>query len=611
MHEFIVDSSPFGVCIVDEAGIVVFRNRSAERMLQFGDDDSGGVPISDILPALSMQEGKLTIQSLGIGELANVVSLPSAHPEPRFCDISLSQFTDKSGRSLTIVSLNDVTRHIRSWQALKDQEERWNLALQGSQIGVFESDLRTGSGTASDTWYQLLGIRRVDGRDSDLEWRERIHPEDRAEVEALDAECIEGRVETSEAKFRMRVGGGDWRWMRSMLRVTERDREGNALRLLGTMIDITPLESALELAEARKQGLHNLMANAPLAMAVLSLDGTFLLVNDACYALFGYPQGALEQKQFWKLSNIRALKNVKAEVERILAGSATVSLIEEHYVRPDGERIDIVIHISILPFEDAANTRIILQLVDITEKKRLEALKDDFVATVSHELRTPLASIHGALRLLDSAVGAEASEQVTKLLGMAQRNSVRLTEVVNDLLDFQKLTTGHFVVKMTKVDVVSTVEEIVLDSEPFARQFDISVAVEAPDKAVFVSADEQRLKQVIINLLSNAAKFSDRGATVSVDVTVDRRACMISVSNYGRGISPEFGERLFQPFSQQAEHLSRNRGGTGLGLAISKELVENMGGEIGYSSTPNTRTTFWVRFPLYEESTQSPEALAN
>lgn len=597
MFQSIVDNSPFGVWVVDQDGLVVFSNRSAEALLLHRWTKTTGAQIAELLPALSVSNGGLTITNLEIGDFENIISLPS-EDDARYGEVNLSQFKDAAGRSFTIVNVNDITSRVKSWYALRDQEEHWNLALEGSQIGVFESDLRTGSGRASDAWYQLLGICDANGKDSDLEWRERIHPDDREEVEALDAECIAGRIERSEAKFRMRVGDNDWRWMRSILRVTERDEQGDPVRVLGTMIDITPLETALALADARRAGLEMLVSNAPVAMAVMSLDGTFLLLNDPCYSLFGYAAGQLEQKNVWQLSGQKTLENLRAEVETLLGGDSSISRVEEKYVRPNGEVIDIAIRISIYRPEHVSDSRLIVQMVDITESKRLEALKNDFVATVSHELRTPLASVHGALRLLAGVIAEGAPEQVDKLLGMASRNSERLTQVVNDLLDFQKLTAGHFSVEITQVDAVDIVRQTVVDNEPFANKFNISVLVYAPEHSVIIHADAQRLKQVLTNLLSNAAKFSDCGTTVDVKAGIDEEAFLISVTNRGRGISPEFGKRLFEPFSQQAEHLTRDREGTGLGLAISKELVENMGGEIGYSSQINVQTTLWVRLPL-------------
>lgn len=612
MFRSIIESSPFGVWIIDENGSVVFRNKSAAAMAPPEvQEDAAHIPM--LPPGISIENGKLSLSALGDGVLKKIISFPNGKGDLRYCEVSLNQFTEAGGQLFYIVSLHEVTSRFRAWQALTDQEERWNLALEGSQIGVFESDLRSGKGAASDTWFKLLGICDAQGRDSDQEWRARIHPEDRKSVEALDNECIAGRVERSEAKFRMRDSSGAWRWMQSILRVTERDTNGKAVRLLGTMMDITALESALELAEARKNGLEMLMAHAPVAMAVLDLDGTFLLMNDSCYALFGLQAGQLEEKSFWKLSKVATFDRVRNEVERLLLGDVNASRIEEEYVRPDGDVIDIVVRLSIVRRAEPTDSRLIVQMADVTEQKRLDALKDDFVATVSHELRTPLASIHGALRLLDKEVGDQASAQSRKLLALAGRNSNRLTAVVNDLLDFQKLASERFPVEMKQINAVDLVRQAILDNEPYAQKFAVATKLETAQDSVNINADPQRFAQVLANLLSNACKFCVDGGTVWVRVETDLQNCKISVTNKGIGISSEFKTRIFQPFSQQADTLTRNREGTGLGLAISKEMVEKMAGEIGYASKPNDETTFWVRFPIYssgeamlEESVSHP-----
>ncbi len=598
MFRAIIQNASLGVLVVNDLGNVVFCNASAEALLSCDGLVILGSHIATVVPSLSVLDGILVKNSAGVGDERDLITLPSSKGHVRFCEVQLSEYRESAQSNLNIVNLNEVTSRVQAWEAIKDQEERWNLALQGSQIGVFESDLRTGEGFASDTWYQLLGISNAQGRNSDEEWRARVHPDDLASVLSIDAQCIEGRTKKAEAKFRMKVRDGTWHWMRSILRVTERDKDGNAVRLLGTMIDITPLESALELAETRKAGLEMLIAHAPVAMAVLALDGSFLLLNDACYPVLGYPRGDLEERTFWSLSNTEMLTEVRDEVDGLIEGKIDSCKIEKHYVRPDGSQIDIVFRISVIQRDVKEGTRLIVQMIDVTEQKRLVAMKDDFVATVSHELRTPLASVYGALGLLSGSIGDQATAQTKRLLGLAHRNSVRLTQVVDDLLDFQKLNTGHFSVELAPVNIVELVKQISADTELFAEKFGVSFALDVPEQEIVVNADALRLKQVITNLLSNSSKFSPPGGTVVVSVKSTCHSCSVCVSDNGRGISPEFGGRIFKPFSQQAEHLTRDREGSGLGLAISKSLVEMMSGEIGYDSEPHIQTTFWIRFPL-------------
>lgn len=473
MFRSIIQNAPIGVLVVDTAGQIVFCNTNASHMLSCDDVTVLGARISDILPSLSILNGQIDIASRTDqdGDLCNLFAIPSADGIKRYCEVQISQSHTVDQGQLNAVILTEVTSRVHALQAVQDQEERWNLALQGSQIGVFESDLRTGAGFASETWYRLLGISRIKGRDSDAEWHARVHPDDLNLVVSIDAQCIEGLSEKAEAKFRMRVQDGTWHWMRSILRVVERDEVGKAVRLLGTM-------------------------------------------------------------------------------------------------------------------------------TDITDEKRLDALKDDFVATVSHELRTPLAALYGAIGLLGGSIDQATAEKTEKLLGIAHRNTVRLIQVVDELLDFQKLRAGHFSIEMKPVDFAEVIRQVAIDNEIFAEKFGVTFALDLPDREVMVSADPLRLNQVITNLLSNAAKFSLPGGIVEVSLACTNKDCRVSVTDYGCGILPEFGKRIFTPFSQQADLQTRTREGSGLGLAIAKGLTEAMSGEIGYTSEPNVRTTFWIQLSL-------------
>ena len=470
MFQSIVENAPIGVLIIDEFDEIIFCNLMALSILPIRDDAIVGKKILDILPSISILE-KLPIQNRSYNGDAEIICISSADGSENYCEVQLSRPAGAYDNIKYIVTLTDVTRRVRALQAVEGQEHRWDLALQGSQIGVFESNLRTGAGFASQTWFELLGVSKAKGRDSDAEWHARVHPDDLALVVSSDAQCIEGLSEKSEASFRMKVQDGTWHWMRSILSVTERDSAGKAIRLLGTM-------------------------------------------------------------------------------------------------------------------------------VDITEQKRVDELKDDFVATVSHELRTPLAAVYGALGLLSGSMSVSATEKTKKLFGMAQRNTSRLIQVVDELLDFQKLKTGHFSVEMSRVDITNIVDQVSIDNELYAEKYEVTLTVDTPKKNIFVNADPLRLKQVLTNLVSNAAKFSFSNGSVIIRIEIEKFNCIISIVDNGHGISSEFSKRIFIPFSQQADHLTRNSGGSGLGLAISKSLIELMSGEIGYHSEPNVETTFWIKLPI-------------
>ncbi|MFZ3585276.1 ATP-binding protein, partial [Loktanella sp. DJP18] len=185
---------------------------------------------------------------LFMGE-CNLIRISAAGKEVKYCEVRNSQSFDETGDQFDIVTLNDVTARVKAMQTVKTQDDRWKLALEGSEIGVFESDLRSGSGSASASWYQLLGLTSGMERDSDQEWHARVHPDDLGSVVANDARCIDGLTDRAESTFRMRVRDDSWHWMRSVLKVTERDEDGTAIRLLGTMTDITEQKQLDELKD--------------------------------------------------------------------------------------------------------------------------------------------------------------------------------------------------------------------------------------------------------------------------------------------------------------------------------------------------------------------------
>ena len=241
-----------------------------------------------------------------------------------------------------------------------------------------------------------------------------------------------------------------------------------------------------------------------------------------------------------------------------------------------------------------------MQFIDITEQNRVASLKDNFIATVSHELRTPLASISGALGLMQAMSAESLDEKALNLLTIASRNGQRLKELVDDLLDFQHLSSGALSLKIAPVNIIAIVDQAVEEIQPFAQKLDVGLSFQHEPQQLTGNLDPVRFKQIIVNLLSNAIKFSTTGEKVVVQVTQSQGLCRVAVTNKGIGIAPEFREHIFRPFSQQADPATRDREGSGLGLAISKGLIERMRGSIGYESVPNSQTTFWIRLPLEE-----------
>ena len=220
--------------------------------------------------------------------------------------------------------------------------------------------------------------------------------------------------------------------------------------------------------------------------------------------------------------------------------------------------------------------------------------KTRFLHTVSHELRTPLTSIKGSLDLINSGAVGQVPDKMGRLLEMAQRNSNRLHDLVADLLLLQTSDAGKLTVNLARFDFAEMVHDTVASFQPYAEKLGVVVKCDVPFKRHFFNGDKKRLDQVVTNLLSNAAKFSDSGATVTVSLIEEKGKLVLSVQDEGIGIPAGNEEKIFEDFGQIDSSEERRFQGTGLGLPISRRIVEAHGGKIAYVSSLGEGSTFNV-----------------
>jgi signal transduction histidine kinase len=237
--------------------------------------------------------------------------------------------------------------------------------------------------------------------------------------------------------------------------------------------------------------------------------------------------------------------------------------------------------------------------VDITQVRRLERVKSEFMSVVSHELRTPLTSIRGSLGLVLNSCAAGLPASARGLLDIARRNAERLGILIDELLDVEKLEAGKLRLELQQQPIEPLIRQALETNAPYAAQHGVRLELNMHDDAGRVLVDGKRLIQVLTHLLSNAVKFSPRDC--AVQVTVACRApgrLRVSVRDRGPGISSEFRSRIFTKFSQGDASDTRNKGGAGLGLAISRGLIEQMGGMIDFELPEDGGSRFYFELPL-------------
>jgi len=325
-------------------------------------------------------------------------------------------------------------------------------------------------------------------------------------------------------------------------------------------------------------------------LCIAGFDGHFRRLNPAFETAFGYSRAEMIERPFVEFVHPDDRAKTLAELDRLRAGQQTVHF-ENRYICRDGSAKWIAWTAS--PSPEAG--LIYAAARDVSERHEVERMKNDFVATVSHELRTPLTSIHGSLGLLASGVMGELSGEARQMVIVAERNSVRLMTLINEILDFEKLQSGKVEMDVRPAPLLRVLERSIETISAYATQHGIDIELHCPRATIL--GDETRLSQVLVNLLSNAVKYSERGGTVRVVGVLQPGMVEVRVEDRGCGIAEGAQKRLFERFHQIDSGDARAKPGTGLGLAICKAIIEQHGGSIGLESNEREGSTFWFRVP--------------
>jgi PAS domain S-box-containing protein len=339
----------------------------------------------------------------------------------------------------------------------------------------------------------------------------------------------------------------------------------------------------------------------PSGMVMIDSAGKMVMVNTEIENQFGYtrqeligrPVDSLVPERFRaRHARHRHEFTPKPETRRMGAGRDLFGL------RKDGTEFPVEVGLN--PIRSGGDLMVLAVIVDISQRKHMEQLKDEFASTVSHELRTPLTSISGSLGLLVGQWSGKLPESAARLLTIAHKNSQRLVRLINDILDIEKIESGRVVFNFIRVGLRQVAEQAIEDNRGFAEGFGVTVWLDPGSIEAEVNADPDRLAQVITNLLSNAIKFSPTGGVVWVAVEAIGSAFRVSVRDHGPGIPEEFKSRIFEKFAQADGTDSRQKGGTGLGLSIVKQIVERLGGNVGFGDAPDGGAILYVDLPAWD-----------
>jgi PAS domain S-box-containing protein len=326
------------------------------------------------------------------------------------------------------------------------------------------------------------------------------------------------------------------------------------------------------------------------AVLIVGPTGKIEVMNAAAVALLGYYVDETDRRDIATVVDIAPGEGSFHKRLGLVDGQLQRTQLTDRVVRDRlGRDVPVDVAMGVLHAQDG--DRIVVSLRDISERKRLDRVKDDLMSTVSHEIRTPLTSIVGSLGLLRTGIAGTLPDDATRLIDIAENNSRRLIRLIDDLLDIDRIESGKLGIEREAIDLRAVLARARTGSEGIARDHGIALACIIPDQPVVVSGDPDRLLQVISNLVSNAVRVAPRGSTIDLTLSVDAAGCArVNVADRGPGVPLAFRTRIFGRFERATSDDSVR--GTGLGLAISREIVTLHGGRIWFEDRPGGGTIF-------------------
>ena len=356
--------------------------------------------------------------------------------------------------------------------------------------------------------------------------------------------------------------------------------------------------------------LNGVMEVYPVGIVLCDQLGNILLANRELERMFGYAPAELVGQAIEVLvpGNLRA-RHTRHRLQ--FTASSDVRMARDRRLsgrRKDGDEFPVEVGLN--PIRTNDGIHVLGVIVDISERIRIEHMKDEFVATVSHELRTPLTSIGGALGLLVGNAGGELPRSALRLLTIAYANSQRLMRLVESILTMEKLESGKLVFALKRLDVRSLVGQAIEANQAFADTYKVRIILDPSSTTGEIHADSDWVLQIATNLLSNAIKFSPPGSDVTVAVKERSGSVGITVRDHGPGIPDEFKPHIFEKFAQANATDARRQGGTGLGLSIVKQIVTRLGGQVHFSDAPGGGAIFSVELPACDSEGAATAASA-
>ena len=519
------------------------------------------------------------------------------------------------GRVVHIVGIGvDITREVAASRAIKESEERFRLSLSSSPVMAYATDRNLRYTWAYVPFLEKSGAILIGKRADEL-----MDPEGAREVlEFKQAVLDSGQGARREIAFRI---GGVFHVFDLQVDPS-RDESGNIIGLNGVGLDITERtrseEERVELlvrertarveAERQTAQLRALLSNLAEGVTIRDATGRLILRNRKAAEITG-----VSDEQAATVDRYPHVRQFDSEGNPVPPGRELMNRIargeaidNEEYVllRPDGRKSRVAYTSGAIKDADGKVVMTVSSFHDVTELRRLERAKDEFLSVMAHELRNPLTAASGLLQLSIRRLGTDTGGQVGGYLRLALSELNRLGRLISDIITGYRVSSGRLPLRSERLDLAEVIAESIA---PYRDTTDHHWLVALPAEAeVKVSGDRQRLTEVLANLFSNATKYSPAGSRIWASVDRGPDSATVRVEDEGIGIPTDQLERVFDGFHRATNLNNRQPGGIGLGLYISRDVARRHGGDLWAENRPGGGTVMKLRLPLAVQSTTPP-----
>ncbi len=579
-----------GIVVLDQAGNIIEANASFANMLGYSLDEITTLNLIDFDAHWTTTELEHKIETSTF--CTNIFETRHRRKDGSIYHVEISaNAVDWDGQPVQLCICRDSSDRKHTEELLSQSEARYRgivedqteliMRLQPNGILLF----------ANDAFCRYYGVAKGDVIGH--RYQSRIYPEDQAAIDrcmaALTPENPIGMVEHRV------IAKGKVRWMQWVNRAIY-DNDGKLVELQAVGRDIDDRKRAELALQYTTQQLQTFLDHAPTIISLFDADGRYLQVNPAFARLLDIPVSRIIGQTFADFLPASVVTTFQSRIQTLIETRKPLEVEDELMMNGD-RRIFQSLLFPILVSHELPTTFWAIA-TDITDRKAVERMKDEFISIVSHELRTPLTAIHGALGLLSVGIYDHNPEKAKHMLNIAAIDCDRLVRLVNDILALERLESGQQPMEKTACDAASLMYQAIEGIRAIANQSDI-ILVTHPITA-HIWANPDAILQTLTNLLSNAIKFSPAHSTVTLTAEQQGDIIQFQVGDRGRGIPTDKLKTIFERFQQVDVSDSRQKGGTGLGLSICQSLVAQHGGMIWVESVVGEGSTFYFTIPIAE-----------